>query len=232
MDSTKQSEDEIERLRKQIVSLQERKTNIADKRTLLQAELSGLKESDAIRAKALQEDCDAVNKSKSELIEKCEHINAESTSCASKLRDYQERLKRDFEDRGAKMDVVEADELSEVQNSKTDVAELVAQVAELKAKVDEKEEKAREAEEEKTKAEENVTETLAEFKTLDTFARSLQASYAEIQLWYEAFEAWNSTSSCEDCKHPINVGAIVAEEIERKNKSNGVSPNIAIELPA
>lgn len=225
MDSTKQSEEEIEQLKKQIVSLQDKKKSIGENRSSLQLDLAELKESDAIRAKALHEDCEVLNKSKNDFVQKCEHSNTQSSLHASKLREYQERLDREFVHGDNSMDVVDTEAQGEAQNAKSNIAEIASQVAELEPKVRDLEEKAQEALEDKLKLEQNLTETLAEFKKLETFAQSLQSRYGEIQLWYEAFDAWNQTSTCDHCKTAINVGAIIAEELERKHKNDGSSTN-------
>lgn len=199
-------------LSQKIDALQSEKALHAKKLVQLQSKLAQLKESDATRAKTLDEDREAINKVKLELDKKRMKSAAQTEECLTKLKEFHQRCLSkggDEEEKGG----------SGEKSDRSEMDELAARAVELRHKAQVAEEASHVAELEKVKLEQNLADTLDEFANLDSFARTVQAQYDAIQLWYELFHSWNIGAACNTCNTPIqDIGAMVDAHIA-KNKS-------------
>lgn len=203
-------------LAKRIDSLRSEKAATAKKQVKLHVKLSNLKESNLTRAKAFEEDREAINKSKVELEHKRDDCELQTDTAITKLRQLQESIQLKAKEQGESSQIVDGTVEEEAQNSKAVIAELAAQAIELRHKAQVSEEDAYEAEMDKVKLEQKLTDMIAEFGKLETFSQNLQARYEAIQQWYEVFHSWNEKASCDACKQSLDIGAIIDAAIEEK----------------
>lgn len=181
-----------------------------------------LKESDATRGKALDEERQAVAKLKADLREQIEDCNRKLRAALESLNEY--RTKHNLPD-------VENVEDASAKDTSAQIAVEDAQVESsdnpqpTESTVPSLQDQLTTVVEEKNKLEGNLAETLKEFKKLDDFSTNLQSQYEAIHTWYEIFEEWNRTATCSSCKASLDVASIIDGLLE-DSKQETVAPAV------
>ena len=181
-----------------------------------------LKESEATRGKALDEERQAVAKLKADLRQQIEDCNRKLRSALQSLNEY--RTKHNIQtaevvENATNQETSAEEAMGAAPNDSSDHSHTVAPtVASLQ-------EKLATVVEEKNKLEGNLGETLKEFKKLDDFSTNLQSQYEAIHMWYEIFEEWNKNATCSSCKGRLDVASIIDRLLEEA-KQESVAPAV------
>lgn len=182
-----------------------------------------LKEADATRGKALDEERQAVAKLKADLRQQIEDCNRRLRSALESLNEYKRAhsvaVIEEVDGAGSPDTSAQEADQGEAEQTSTTISDL-----ELKAK--NLEEKLTMVEGEKNKLEENLGETLKEFKKLDDFSTNLQSQYEAIHAWYGIFEEWNRSAKCSSCNASLDVASIIDKLLENA-KQESSTPSTA-----
>lgn len=210
----KAREEEISELKEKIGILTVERDDEAKTCERLKRKNTELKESEATRSKALDEDRQAIAKVKRDFETQIMENNAKLRSALASLlkakKNYTITSSEDSEEGEEPHSTPKEDQQDES----------TSRVAELEKILKDTEDKLSVASSEKTKLEGNLAATILEYEKLDEFSRSLQSRYEAIQTWYEVFEEWNSSAKCSSCGTSLDVGTIVDKLIETKNSNS------------